>query len=178
MATTDKLYLKLKHSDILFKDVPQPRASYIMYNGKFMDMENSKHVLGIFGRSPNHRDLFLFCLQKKFITGSDADFLLKTADNAIRVNDGLMNVYKENPSVSLPLKNLNRFQYIALEKWLEYVMNFSTCVEIGFLSKKNLMTYDFLSPTNDKGKTPSDIIDDIIVFYNGIAGMDVESMLK
>ena len=162
------LYNALKERNLVFITNPPKGASYIMEDGKFLDLNNSADIV----LSPE-------CGNREFVTHPMlADYLVREGlldemcqkplldtDNAIAINDGT-NYIREAAYICLPKEMPNGAQFGALLNWFTYLMTISPSVQIETKEKVPVKIYDFVSLESEYGWTPENIIKDIKRMYN------------
>lgn len=160
------LYNELKQRNITFVNNPPRFASYIMEDGKYLDIDTSRNVMC--GRiNPNtkitHAPLDVYCKEQGLVEEQLHKTLVKT-DNAIAINDGT-NFAFETAYFILPEQEPTNAQYTSLLQWLDSILTVTNQVQIEDDMKHRLYLYDLVSLENDNGYTPEQIIQDIKRMY-------------
>lgn len=155
------LYKKLKDLGFKFSSSFSKGASYIMPDGKFLNIEENRDVLDLEpGDISCHPQLDVFVLEKGLIPkNSLINRVLCETDNAIRLNDGT-NLSNE-VIIGLPKNKPTEDQYKSLINWLYNLMTIRTSISVGDERSSNVFKeYNF------KEYFPEDIVKKIKNYYN------------
>ena len=156
------IYNTLVNENLIFVTNPPRGTSYIMPDGKYLDMIASKELL--FAPECGNRDIIthptldFYCLINNLVDKHYYKVLMHT-DNAIALNDGF-NFKGEHAYFVLPETKPTTSQYTSLLNWLDYIMTISPTVQIEDERKRIQQVFVFQKLDND-GWLPEDIIKEI-----------------
>lgn len=163
------IYNQLKNENLIFGTEFPAGSSYIMNDGKFLDMRGSKNEI-----------LEQECIRKDIVTHPQFDYYvynkgfieeytrrcLTITDNAIAINDG-GNFRQECAYFILPASKPSTKQFTALEDWLTNLMTISSKVELMSIGVGRHIIREFVFKTLDNNEwLPSEIIREIKKMYN------------
>ena len=144
-------------------------SSYIMNDGKFLDMRASKDE--ILSQECERRDIVthpqfdVYVYNKGLVEDYTRRVLVET-DNAIAINDGA-NFKRECAYFILPASKPNTKQFTALEDWLTNLMTISEKVELMSIGVGRHIIKEFLFKTPENNEwLPSEIIKEVKKIYN------------
>ena len=161
------LYNELKQRNITFVNNPPRCASYIMEDGKYLDINASMSIMFDNANRNNsivtHAPIDVYCKEQDLVEEQLHKTLVKT-DNAIAINDGT-NFAFETAYFILPEQEPTNEQYAALLQWLDSILTITNQVQIEDDMKHRLYLYDLVSLENDNGYTPEQIIQDVKRMY-------------
>ena len=160
------LYDELKQRHLTFVNNPPAPVSYIMQDGKYLDLDTSRNVICETVNNSTkvtHRVLDVYCKTQGLVEQQLDKTLVKT-DNAIALNDGT-NFAFETAYFILPKQEPTNEQYDSLLQWLDSILAKTNKVQIEDDRKQRLYLYDLVSLENDNGYTPEQIIQDVKRMY-------------
>lgn len=157
----------LEEKGLTFVNEPYKNAGYVFCDGSFLSIHKNRYLLSNgFNQDAFHGDLLWFMLQNDIIKKRDATILQD--NNLVRVNTGDYVRNNEKTYIDLPEKEISSRQYKFLKEWLYFVfLDLKKAnVKISLYGTDKLNTYDFVSPQNENGYTPEQIIKEIKRLYN------------
>lgn len=138
------IYEKLIEKELIFVNIPPVGSSYIMSDGKFLDLKNNaiqnKMENCPSNSKPNHVLLDGYILSQINNELEHKHDILKHTDNGVKLNDGTMYEF-EKPYVDLPSNNLTTEQYASLELWLTNVLTKTELIYVGFNNNRHYKTF-------------------------------------
>ena len=169
-----EFYNELKKLGFKFTPAVPSGPVYIMKDGNFLDLRNSKNVKNGDGTGfSTHSDLDMYLIDEGYINPDEnINRVLCSSDNAIRCNDG-SNFMIENV-IGLPNSMPTTDQFESLKNWLYYMMGLGRhSVAVGNDNSTNIFkTYDF------NEYLPEDIIKRIKRYYSTGKLLDSEKIKK
>ena len=163
------IYNLLKNANITFTNNVPNGISFIMEDGKFLDVESSKDVIldqeqnYEIGHKINHSTFENYLYRVGLINKTDIKSLVLT-DNAIAINDG-SNYACEAAYFNLPQNEPTTAQYNSLADWLTQLCGKCDIVQLEERRKKMIKVYRLISLENEQAYTPEEIIQDIKRMY-------------
>lgn len=163
------IYNLLKNANITFTNNVPNGISFIMEDGKFLDVESSR---GIILDQENHYESEIkinhstfegFLYRIGLINEQNIKSLVLT-DNAIAINDG-SNYACEAAYLNLPQNEPTTAQYNSLADWLTHLCGKCDIVQLEERRKKLIKVYNLISVNNEQAYTPEEIIQDIKRMY-------------
>ena len=152
----------IKTLGIVFTNIPQKNASFIMSDGSFLSLHENRYLVSRgFNKEATHNDFCLFLMKRGLLTTRDQDNFLDTC-NAIRLNTGDYVYNHEQTFIDLPLKPLSNEQYKSLLLWLDYVC-FELKKDVLFLGSNHQHKNKTIYLSN--GLMPEEIIKEIKKIY-------------
>lgn len=165
-------YEILKKAGIKFSDTPVTGSSYIMNDGKFLDIINSMDIMfKNTSMKPTHGSLDMYLIENGYVdSNKDISRVLCSTDNAIRINDG--NNFYHEIIIGLPVNKPNEIQFKKLEDWLYFIFG-KGHVTVGDENTSNVYkVYSF------DEYLPEDIIKRIKSYYSSGILRDSKAIIK
>ena len=161
------IYNQLKNKQLVFSNNYVQGSSYIMNDGKYLDIKSSKQIIypqDYQSRTKITHASFDHYLQRVELSPTKVYKYLVESDNAIALNDGT-NFNVEKPYFVLPQNKPTNAQFTSLLNWLDYITTISDLVQIEDVRNQVSQSFYFKKPDND-GWLTDDIIKEIKKMYN------------
>ena len=153
-------YEILKKAGFVFTSSIPSGASYIMPDGKFLDITGSMKIIDPTGtvKKGTHPAVDEYLIDNGYIgENEEVSRILCSSDGAIRVNDG--SNFRGEVVIGLPEKRPNEIQFKSLENWLYSIFS-KGGVDVGNETSSNIFNhYDF------NKYLPEDVIKKIKNYY-------------